>query len=437
MGVKSDSNSSGNTIPFDPRQLIAGPYINCPVCSQQTFGVLYIDGKSYMRRCNRFECWHFQSYPLWPLEKKVIYIDQFGISNMMKALNPATKGHARAVGEPLWMELFETLDRLCKLQLVICPDSDDQKNESLAAPFYKPLKRVYELLSHGVSFMQSSEIERFQLVELARQWIAGEPLGCTLDPQTVTSSGLHDWQSRFIVSVDADYSDRVDGIRTAREGTHEQLRNLFDLYHAECKTYDEWLAHEASFCGKIHIDACMEWRRTMKAMQEGSIPLDVNAAMPPNSIVLLGALIQVFREAGLSQADAEASVLRFLTSDAPAQAPLNRICCSLYASLAVKAGAGQKEYPNQGTATDIGMISSLMPYCDAMFIDGKSRALLQDIPKTHRLPYKTQVFSPKTGQDFLEYLREIERNAPTHHMKQVESVYGSDCGQPYTAVFRQ
>jgi hypothetical protein len=396
-----------------------------------------IGGQNYFRRCNRSECWHYQSFPLWPLKKTVIYVDQFGISNMMKALNPEIKGHERARGEPFWLELFETLDRLCKLQLVICPDSDDHKTESLTAPFYKPLKRMYELLSHGVSFMQSAEIERFQLVELARQWIAGDPLDCTLDPQTVTSPGLHDWQSRYIISVDADYSDRVDGIRAAREKTHEQVRDLFDFYRRDQRGYDGWLLHEAASCGRVHLDGGRDWHRKLEAMQQGARPFDPYAAMPPNSVVLLLALIQTFREAGMSKENAETALVTFMTSEAPAHAPLNRICCSLYASLAVRAGNGQKEYPDQGTATDIKMISSIMPYCDAMFIDNKSRSLLLDIPKPRRLPYKTQVFSSNNKEDLLAYLREIERNPPFHHMKQVEEVYGSDCGEPYTSIFKK
>ena len=66
---------------------------------------------------------------------------------MMKFLNPATKSHRKVKGDIFWGKLFEQLHTLCKLQLIICPDSDMHETESLLAPYYESLKRIYELLS--------------------------------------------------------------------------------------------------------------------------------------------------------------------------------------------------------------------------------------------------------------------------------------------------
>jgi len=107
----------------------------------------------------------------------------------------------------------------------------------------------------------------------------------------------------------------------------------------------------------------------------------------------------------------------------------------MYASLAKKAAAGQKEIPNQGTATDINIVSTLLPYCDAMFVDNKCRALLRDIPKTHALPYPCRVFSPKTGADFIHYLTEIRDSAAPDHLRLVEQVYGPDPLKPPTSIY--
>ncbi len=40
--------------------------------------------------------------------------------------------------------------------------------------------------------------------------------------------------------------------------------------------------------------------------------------------------------------------------------------------------------PNQGTATDINIVSTLLPYCDAMFVDNKCRALFPTFPEITR-----------------------------------------------------
>jgi hypothetical protein len=111
-----------STFHFDPRMLISGPFRDCPKCGKPEFGVLSISGNSCSRRCR--ECFHSEQLPLWPLEKKVIYIDQFAISNMMKAIDDTLESHDRTAADPFWLELFEALERVCKLQLAICPDSE-------------------------------------------------------------------------------------------------------------------------------------------------------------------------------------------------------------------------------------------------------------------------------------------------------------------------
>ena len=90
---------------------------------------------------------------------KVIYVDQFAISNMMKAIDVAAEAHDRAAADPFWLALFEQLERVCKLQLAICPDSRQHFNESLVSPFFDALKRMYEQLSHGVTFESGEQIE--------------------------------------------------------------------------------------------------------------------------------------------------------------------------------------------------------------------------------------------------------------------------------------
>jgi hypothetical protein len=83
---------------FDPRDLISPPWKTCPACGKDKFGVSIISGSRLMRRCR--DCWHKQDYPLPKLRKKIIYLDQFVISNLMKLKNSATKGHAAVAADP-------------------------------------------------------------------------------------------------------------------------------------------------------------------------------------------------------------------------------------------------------------------------------------------------------------------------------------------------
>jgi hypothetical protein len=119
-----------NEFVFDPRVFIRPPYITCPNCGAEVqFGVLMI-GWGYTRRCR--ECWFTERYDLPEIRKRVIYLDQMAISDMMKALNPACPAYERV--DPFWRELFEKLDVLKKLQVIVCPDSATHRAESAVAP---------------------------------------------------------------------------------------------------------------------------------------------------------------------------------------------------------------------------------------------------------------------------------------------------------------
>src|ERR1044071_4006761 len=95
-------NEAAKTIRMDPCDFIGSPYQSCPKCGQHEFGVLSIHETSITRRCRVRACWYTATHPLPPLQKKVIYLDQFIFSNITKMLSPNAPGHERARAEPFW-----------------------------------------------------------------------------------------------------------------------------------------------------------------------------------------------------------------------------------------------------------------------------------------------------------------------------------------------
>ena len=73
---------------------------------------------------------------------------------------------------------------------------------------------------------------------------------------------------------------------------------------------------------------------------------------------------------------------------------------------------------------DVKMISGYAPYVDAMFIDNECAALLSEEPLKSELKFKARIFSLNSKDDFLEYLRSIERDADPKILKSVRDVYG-------------
>lgn len=151
-----------------------------------------------------------------------------------------------------------------------------------------------------------------------------------------------------------------------------------------------------------------------------------------NQLISLG----YFFETELGKEQAPEVLSQFLNSGAIDEAPFCIIGAAMYASLAKKATSGQKKVPNQGTATDVNIVSTLLPYCDAMFMDNGCRALLQDIPKDYALPHSCKVFSPNTGADFIRYLTDIRDSVSPEHLALIEEVYGPDPFKPQKSIYR-
>ncbi len=70
-----------------------------------------------------------------------------------------------------------------------------------------------------------------------------------------------------------------------------------------------------------------------------------------------------------------------------------------------------------------------------MFVDNECRALWQDIPREFKLPFPCVLFSPNTGDEFLQYLKAIRNSATPNHLKIVAEIYGPDPLKPPQSIY--
>lgn len=120
--IKTESMSQGITT-IDFRSMIQGPFKNCPKCGKKLYGVLSVHGHHYIRRCR--ECWHTSNHiPLPTLKKRVIYLDQFAISEMAKLGDKTIKRRSSAEVAQWWQTILENLRLLVRAQMVVCPESE-------------------------------------------------------------------------------------------------------------------------------------------------------------------------------------------------------------------------------------------------------------------------------------------------------------------------
>ncbi|TKJ34117.1 MAG: hypothetical protein CEE38_18810 [Planctomycetes bacterium B3_Pla] len=430
------------TFKFDPKIFISPPFIKCPKCNEEAFGVLTINKNSYTRRCR--ECFfpkggdRPQIYDLPKLNKEVIYLDQLVISEMMKSLNPKTKAYQKGQLDTFWLTLFEKLDTLSKLQLIICPDSNYHTNESLLSPYFEQLERLYKLLSHGVSFYDRGTIERFQVYENMKNWIAGRPDDpISIDVEDVVHGDINAWRDKLLISIKREWEEGgIEKLRQDRDQINSGFLETFTRWQSETdKDFDYWFHEEWSAYGRLVLQVYFNYLKTYVEVAIGKTEPTTNFIFPPDPVVLIHECHRVLRDAGLPDTVLWDKTVEYFSSPSLRHVPTIKISSMLYASLARKAAAGQKSPPTKGMTNDIGMISSLLPYCDAIFIDNECHTYLTEQPLCDEVNYGTKIFSPNNRDEFMEYLNSIEAAMPTEHLEKVSEVYGSTWCKPYTTLF--
>lgn len=431
------------------------PYISCPACERPEFGVLMVVRGGYVRRCRN--CLYDERFPLPPLDKKILLLDQFAISNLMKVLHPEYRERVRrrrGEEERFWLELFERLDRLVKLQALVCPSTQAHWEESLPAPYYDALRRMYEHLAADVRFEDRRLIKHYQVLDAFIRWLELahpefppselQALRQQRREESEKREGLRgpvdQWMGRLQIQARLGTEDEwIDDLRRERTRLHAKLEGLVDRWKREKdKRFEDHYRSELDAYGASEIERYLGASTALAHMWQGTREFDPEAfedALHSEARLLIGML-----EAHLHERDVPADrvwslTLDFLTSDALHQLPFLRIACGMFAAIAVEAARQQAPKPDRGMVTDINTISSVLPYSDAAFVDDRCRRLLEAARTPAALDYEAAVFSTATRDELLAWLDELEGSVDPAHVELVREVYGDAWLEPYTTIF--
>lgn len=419
---------------------VNAPYWDCPKCKEPYFGVLGIGEFHYTRRCAK--CGHPKgtepsaSYPLPDLKKTVIYLDQCILSSMIKSLHPDRENKP----DPFYLEAFKLLDRLSKLQLIVCPDSEFHEDESIFSMYPAEHKRVYELLSHGISYRDRWTILRFEIHEQLDRWLASKPMGETdLEAQRLVHGKINGWQERLIISVNSQRMENAKGqIRDTKSATFEILKEALNRWQTEAdKKFDYWYREELSQWPLSIVDGYKkQYERMFKVIAGQGDPLEL---LPTPFFSIFTEISETLKRKTKSDQEYKEKLNQFMTSDCFEKVPFVRIFSMLMATIAARISSGhmKKEKVEASVYNDIMMISSLLPFCDAIFLEKQMAGFLRDNPLAKVIGKMPRVFSLSNKEEFLEYLRCLEKAASVEHIAAVTEVYGKDWGTPYTSVLKE
>ncbi|MGH2710543.1 MAG: hypothetical protein ACRDH9_04990 [Actinomycetota bacterium] len=352
------------------------------------------------------------------LDRRLIYLDQMALSNLAKAQGrdaPATEE------ESYWTSVLNQLLKLVRLQLVSCPRSSFHEEEGLVWSGYEAVRELGRLLSAEIEFHDYATIRNGQLYQHAQLWEeerGNEELAPDVD--RVIEGDRHGWQPRLLIDARFPVSDElVDELNRTRMAEDDGLASVWARWAAEDVSFEDRFQQEASSYGPIVIALIAAREAAMAQMPSTVAPRLINDSAAVTFVTVQRAL----QAAGVPRARLVERAAEYLTSNAVVNVPFNRISSLLYAGLGRRARAGQKGV-SRGMTTDIRMLSVLLPYCDAVFVDRECHELLTENPISEQLGHETELFSHRNKDEFVTYLAEIEASARPEHLAMVEEVYG-------------
>ena len=155
---------------------------------------------SYDKQCKN--CRYTKKYSLPKIRKRVVYLDQFVIDNIVKLLDTKHPKHEAVIRDGFWFEVFKRLDMLVRAQLIVCPDSFFHRDEAGPTGYFESVQRIYEHFSGGNTFDPSTEIAKKQVCEHFQNYLQGKPdILPGTDPEKIVHGHLHEWNGRIQISI--------------------------------------------------------------------------------------------------------------------------------------------------------------------------------------------------------------------------------------------
>ncbi len=355
-----------------------GPALSaiCPKCGIDAYRIIVSPSNGSIHLSNFCaKCHYIGSLPEPQLNKIVIYLDQFVVSEIekIKAGKKFQKGFDK---------LFDLLLSLAKHQLAIFPSSNFHAHETLYLSNSKQrdsMQTILELLARGTSFKDPDTIVNIVLIHHLHR--------AQLQTDKILYGDRNSWHApEFTCILPIDYKNG---------NFREDFRNNINAYFKKGSKSTENILDEITGEYSKH---CMR-HDIQKLFEEKSH--DINSTLKKLDIFRIIAVL-----------------LREITND------FSR--------------GDRKKGINKGMASDILMIAHILPYVDAIFLDNDMHNLLHKSNEAYvPIEYKQRIYSTKginqknNLQSFIEFLNYIEKNDFEHsyspfvfqHSQLVEAYY--------------
>ncbi len=391
----------------------------CQECNDNcSIHIISISQDEVVKQCKN--CRYSYSTRLPTLDKRVIYLDQFGFSELYK-LRAGTRRPDKWTA--FWSEANILLKQGVNLQRLVLPCSNIHHRETIVSPFSRQLKEVQDALSGDVQFISTLEIELSQIEEFVRAFFNGEDPQISFDIDKIIRGDRNGWLPRFRITAQMNWSSFAEATRDSRDGTHRDVEGLIEQWKRQESGFDEVLESEL---GAYFASRYQALQQNLSWLECDNSDLDLFETIQAAESLVSRELELIYHyaiEAGVRSDALTTKAIEFWKWNKNREQPFGLICSYLLAALAAQFKAGRTKLPSPGLLNDITAIAAYAPYVDAMFVDNECAELLKHGRCRKDLNYKSAVFCLNDADKFLEFLKQIVDGTPADVRETVQALY--------------
>ena len=375
---------------------------DCPSCGgRETFGNIDIYNTHILRGCKI--CRYKERIPLPPVQKKILYLDQFFLS------------HAFRGSEIRFIRAAERIKHLTALQLLVVPYSTIHEDETHQWERHADLLSFIKRTSGGHKFRPAYDVVITQLQKAFNAWLSGGPPEYMREDSDSLLDNVHVWDGYVYVDVGRYLGDK-DLIRDLKEQSVQELVRLFDEWRQSKSSFEEdmMVEHEAAAIG--YWNSYFEWVQQLAQGDDNAL-LDA----PIRSQVVARLLRQVPECEPFDQRLRK--VAEFLASEHFRQTPYQDLSARIFASLKAMVKGGAYTNTNRaqsrlsGFFYDVDHIATYAPYCDAFVVDRPMSEIVTRSTVSINERYGVKIFSLINWEEMLSWFDELEASMTAEHKR--------------------
>jgi len=310
-------------------------------------------------------------------------------------------------------------------------------HESIVAGRHYPnLRRVFRHLSFDTSFLSPDQVFHTQVGRAFSAWLNRDKGNTLGDRSTAIRGDLTSWTEKLRIDLNYTHPGLAGELTLKKKNRDNHLSGVCAGWQNQADfSFNGTCENETAELGRSILNQYAKYLARFHMASIGQASVD-EIAFPPLEVTLVQRLQSMGREAGLDIPGQLRKIQEFFGSADFSKIPFTRIWGQFWATLArcVRNGMKPESFPSGSIYNDLEALAAYSPYCDAMFMDEEVDHYSRQGQLRNTLEPGAKVFSLRSKEAFLAYLKDLENEATADHLELVRQVYGPNAGSPFLSL---